>query len=215
MAKKLYANINNTNKQVKKLYADVLGDGVNKKIKKLYTAVEGVYKLVFTETTVWKKYATISTATYTEVIKTDGQAAGMTQTNPYTIAATNEFGTYMNMRWATSYTFNSSTGKFTLNNYTEGTYLQAYMAGVINSGNSTYYVQGYTNTTSGSIDTNYVFRVFNGEYANTLYFKNRHSATKSTTYSQGTYIEDVESDDPTAYPDDGYQDGYWYVKQSQ
>lgn len=31
---------------------------------------------------------------------------------------------------------------------------------------------------------------------------------------QGTYIEDVTSTNPSAYPDNGIQDGYWYVKQS-
>ena len=36
----------------------------------------------------------------------------------------------------------------------------------------------------------------------------------NTTYSQGTYIEDVESDNENAYPTNGYQDGYWYVKKS-
>ena len=36
-----------------------------------------------------------------------------------------------------------------------------------------------------------------------------------TTYSQGTYIEDVESDNENAYPTNGYQDGYWYVKVSE
>lgn len=214
MAKKLYININSVNKQIKKLYADI-GDGVNKKIKKMYAAVDGVYKLIFAEATVWKKYAATSTTTYTEVIKTDGQAAGMTQTNPYTIASKNQYGTYLNMRWATSYTFDSSTGKFTLNNYTEGTYLEAHMAGAITTGSSKYYVQGCTSNNGSRIDTTCVFRVFNGEYASALYFKNKHYATKSTTYSQGAYIEDVESDDPSAYPDNGvHTDGYWYVKQA-
>lgn len=32
------------------------------------------------------------------------------------------------------------------------------------------------------------------------------------TYSKGTYIEDVTSKDSEAYPKNGYQDGYWYVK---
>ena len=36
----------------------------------------------------------------------------------------------------------------------------------------------------------------------------------NTTYSQGDYIEDVESDNENAYPANGYQDGYWYVKKS-
>lgn len=36
----------------------------------------------------------------------------------------------------------------------------------------------------------------------------------NTTYSQGEYIEDVESDNENAYPANGYQDGYWYIKKS-
>ena len=163
---------------------------------------------------IWKKYNCTSTTTYTEVIKTDGQGAGMTQTNPYTIASTNQYGTYLSMRWATSYTFDSETGKFTLKNYKEGTYLEAYYAGVLNSGSSTYYVQGSTSG-SGTIDTNYVFRVFNGEYAGSLYFKNRHSSTKTTTYSRGAYIIDIQASSSSAYPTNGrHSDGYWYELQS-
>lgn len=35
-------------------------------------------------------------------------------------------------------------------------------------------------------------------------------------YSQGSYISDVEDDNPSAYPDNGrHTDGYWYVKQAE
>lgn len=33
-----------------------------------------------------------------------------------------------------------------------------------------------------------------------------------SSVSAGSYIEDVESEDENAYPDNGVQDGYWYVK---
>ena len=39
---------------------------------------------------------------------------------------------------------------------------------------------------------------------------------QDTSYSQGSYIQDVENDNPNAYPDNGrHSDGYWYVKQSE
>lgn len=31
--------------------------------------------------------------------------------------------------------------------------------------------------------------------------------------SQGSYVDEVTSEDPAAYPENGEQDGYWYVKQ--
>ena len=31
---------------------------------------------------------------------------------------------------------------------------------------------------------------------------------------KGSYIYDVASNDPNAYPENGVQDGYWYVKVS-
>ena len=31
--------------------------------------------------------------------------------------------------------------------------------------------------------------------------------------SQGSYMDEVTSEDPAAYPENGEQDGYWYVKQ--
>lgn len=37
--------------------------------------------------------------------------------------------------------------------------------------------------------------------------------TKNYTDAQGEYIEDVTSSDYNAYPENGVQDGYWYVRQ--
>lgn len=40
------------------------------------------------------------------------------------------------------------------------------------------------------------------------------SLDKNISYSQGTYISDVESNNPNTYPENGRaSDGYWYVKQ--
>ena len=51
----------------------------------------------------------------------------------------------------------------------------------------------------------------NGQSGNYWYVYDR----QDISYSRGSYIGDVESDNPSAYPTNGrHTDGYWYVKQS-
>ena len=41
-------------------------------------------------------------------------------------------------------------------------------------------------------------------------------AQDKITYTQGSYVADVEADEPNTYPDNGrHTDGYWYVKQPE
>lgn len=67
-------------------------------------------------------------------------------------------------------------------------------------------------TASGIVTSTNSAAYPNGGYVGGYYYDNR---TSETIQQQGTYIEDVESSNPSAYPDNGVgTDGYWYVKQS-
>ena len=39
-----------------------------------------------------------------------------------------------------------------------------------------------------------------------------YDALYEPEYQKDVYIDTVSSKDPAAYPDNGEQDGYWYVK---
>ena len=55
-------------------------------------------------------------------------------------------------------------------------------------------------------------------YATMLYYGSPYTQNKYTLTGvkeiKGSYIYDVASNDPNAYPENGVQDGYWYVKVS-
>lgn len=55
-------------------------------------------------------------------------------------------------------------------------------------------------------------------YATMIYYGSPYTQKKYTLTGvkevKGSYISDVDSTDPNAYPENGVQDGYWYVKVS-
>ena len=105
---------------------------------------------------------------------------------------------------SSSYNFNSTTGLFTSSGSvtsmqtTEG-WTSSLKYYIPNSGSSNYMYE-YVSKKKSS----------NG-YVCTVY---EWTAKMSISYEMGTYIEDVISDNETAYPENGrHTDGYWYVKQ--
>lgn len=196
-------------KQIKKLYADI-GDGTYKKIKKLYADIDGVYKLIFAKATVWKKYKVIKTTTYEKVETQNPSSVTFQNNGSYAFADPDSSS-------PTPYSFNKNTGLFS-----PKTKLQTIAAS--NIGNhmkytpKSVYFQGATsvavNPTSRTVYTGYVSHSGNSLTGYNVNFEYMYTSQEITTNTQGDYIEDIESDDPSAYPDNGYQDGYWYVKQA-
>lgn len=70
----------------------------------------------------------------------------------------------------------------------------------------------YFSTSAGTTGTLYYEYWWYDGYTSGDIIGKRH--TLSTSQTKGAYIEDVTSTDANAYPNDGIQNGYWYVKQS-
>lgn len=141
----------------------------------------------------WKKYNTKSVTTYTE---------NESQVNNVTMFISDIIYAF------TGKTFDSKTGKFTLQGRVSlYNYEQVY-------GQYPYVLQNFAGTMY-DVDTVYkatsVTFVTYSSYSVSGY---KYTAKSNTTYSQGTYIENVTSPDENAYPENGrHTDGYWYVKQ--
>lgn len=106
------------------------------------------------------------------------------------------------IRYASKYTFNTSTGVYTLTSSVSGTIADL-------TSTKKYYM--FDSSTSGS--QMYEFRslstIENNEAALTYYLRTSASSEAET---KGTYISDVTSENASAYPTNGkHTDGYWYV----
>ena len=106
------------------------------------------------------------------------------------------------IRYASAYTFDTSTGVFTLKSSASGT-----IANLTSTkkyyifGSSTSDVQMYEFRSIGTIEDN--------EARFTYYL---WTSASSEAEAQGTYISDVTSENASAYPTNGkHTDGYWYV----
>lgn len=172
---------------------DVNVNGVWKPLYKTYTNVGGAWKDAWESLFVWKKYKCTETVTYE--MKTDKNASKLS------------FYSYAYVTLYKTYTYNSSDGTFTVP--TASNQIATARGSEIGSLRYSYpyYKDSGTEiseiTSSGNYYNNYY------SYSRTLYY-----SEKVTSYSQGTYIEDVTSDNETAYPENGrHTDGYWYVKQ--
>lgn len=124
-----------------------------------------------------------------------------------------------------SYSFSSSTGRFTLSS--TNTLSSSYDFGA-RYGDTVRYLcsnpyNGDVTATSGYelykiIDTGIVYAVNEQGYGQHTGFMNyekyTREGTQKTTESKGTYLSDVSSTNPSAYPNNGkHTDGYWYVIQ--
>lgn len=167
-------------------------NGVWKQLYKTYTNVDGVWKDAWESLFVWKKYNAVGTSVWEE------------KTEETTVRMFYSSGTFILYKVKT---FDASTGKIGVDksggaksvNYTAG-YNTSYP---YYSTDDVYKITGEGTYNQTSTGTRYY------EYPALMYYSER-----VTTYTQGTYIEDVTSDNETAYPENGiHTDGYWYVKQ--
>lgn len=131
----------------------------------------------------WAKYNAKTVQIYTE-----SQGAQKSMSLPSTV------------KNSAGYSFDSSTGKFSLKTSYTNTGAD-YVAGYYKSRRYIY--------VSSSVPVAYV----SSATTNAIYYKPL-VATASTTQVNGDFIENVNSEDANAYPNNGiHTDGYWYVKQ--
>ena len=164
--------------------------------------VEGVY--VPHGAYVWKKYATTpkyvenSNEFYKKVLTTEPQNKAITYER------------------SSTYTFDESTGLFTLGSGNSGSI--AYDSyGEINDPSNYYMIGTRTGTTMYKNDgTTYVPTLYNNADGVTiLAYNDSHLVTEYQSeliYEKSDFVDFVISDSPTAYPDGGEQGGYWYEK---
>lgn len=155
-------------------------------------------------TYIWKKYNSKATSTPTGKYR-DSYVDDVTLTgSSYTKA----------LRLGESYSFDKSTGKYTLSSVDSGPvswleqgngpYLMSVSSPVTTADYVYKYISGSLETTGTSSSSSFTVRAE----------KRQAVAETTTTYSQGTYISDVTSTSSSAYPKNGrHSDGYWYVYQ--
>lgn len=208
MAKSIYSNINNIDKKITKMY---IGDNDNiaREAKKGYIGDDtNIARLFKSPEYVWQKYTLKSSASWSKVYS----PAGFRDSN-YILSRTIVTGltisngvftrkTYINNAWAyvdmpiTVY-FGTIGGYGTL----MGTSTRLY---------DVYDISGYN--TFGKT-TAYRFDLDTYTYQGSSSFRCTGTLYKGTiTNSQGTFVENIISEDPSTYPENGMQDGYWYVK---
>ena len=217
MAKAVYIG-NNNSKKVKKMY---LGNGTSHKVKKGYIGVDGLAKLFFSGATVWKKYNAVENHTYhwnrfNRVTKTTYKW------NRYNINSVTTY-TWKKYRITESYTIRLTKDTLSFKWYEndnpyEKVYRSARATGVgsraislsglvtITPSNYDKLVGYYTTTGHGRFYKITEFSRYEGSSAK--YMGTRIEGTKGS--SSHTYIGTVSSTNPSAYPNGGSQDGYYY-----
>lgn len=251
MAKAVYIGNDNA-KKVKKMY---LGNGTSHKVKKGYIGNEsGKARLFYSSGRIWKKYNTVTTRTYqwskygvySERYIHEEEWHGSILAWPilptYTFYTTTVeptldisgnyvFGSYEKITYHRGSTLEINGGVYLLCTNNHG---ETPMPGVI------YYFYSdsgitVTTTSKGQLQCSghgYMYgrrdRYVKDDFLDYVYSSNRSEypdddyennywyvyEKEEISYSRGTYISDVESDNPNAYPSDGrHTDGYWYVRQ--
>ena len=151
-------------------------------------------------------------------ISTSGyKVYGTTQWDGAASLETDSGYTYNYIFAASSYTIVStesytSTGMTNFYEFTfNGNSISSYYNGYIILGTMKAYMRnGSKSSLSGTVSSdNSSAYPDNGISKDKWYEK----TTTDESYSKGDYIETVEAFDPTEYPNDGYYNGYWYVKQ--
>lgn len=182
--------VGGTSKTISGGYVNI--GGVWKPIAKTYVNVNGVWENAWKDLYTWKKYRVKSEKVYAE-----SKASTITQE---TLSKTDK------VYCGKGYTFNTSTGKYTLQTTKSGTVSD------LSSATYKYFMFGTskTGTTMCEVNSKSTSTVNDSVYLKYYLY----TTTYSTKQVQGTYIEDVTAENASAYPTNGvHTDGYWYVKQ--
>ena len=219
MGKGIYIGNSNA-KKVSKLY---FGNGISHKVKKGYIGVGNVAKLFYSSGYVWKKY-TVKYNTIYQLKNTDDytSADGVGDVRRVTLGYYSynaQIPFYRSMRFDTTngnisfyeqinLTF---TGDDLSNKWASAGYPQY----VYDTDGHPFYLNNRMpdGTRGGSLN----YRHSGQDYY--IYYRGYPKFITTTTVQkkvQGDYIGDVNSDNPSAYPNNGeYSDGYWYVFQGE
>lgn len=201
MAKHVYIGQDSAAKKVTEIRVGI--NGISKNVKCAYIGVDGVAKQFWprTLTHVWNRYRVNTVTTYSESIIS-------TMSADLVDATLNRCG-----ELPKSYSFNSSTGLYTLSNPSKPddeldtvltksckrVYYRPY-----------YYFSEFEATPTGEYTEFYEVDYYQaGKRASATL----HGRTESTSHVRGSFIDVVTSTSPGTYPTDGQYGSYWYVYQ--
>lgn len=217
MAKGIYIGNSNA-KKVKKIY---LGDSNSRKVKKGYVGVNNQAKLFYSSGYVWKKY-TVKYNTIYQIKNTDDYTSpdGVGDVRRVTLGYypyKAQIPFYRSMR------FDTTTGSISfyeqINLTFKGDTLTNEWA-IADYPPYTYDIDGHPfnlNIRLPDWGGNFDYRHSGQDYY--IYYRGYPKFITTTTVQkkvQGDYVGDVNSDNPSAYPNNGeYSDGYWYVFQGE
>ena len=203
MSRKIYIGTG-TSRKIRQLY---IGSGnMARRIKAAYVGVSGTSKKVWPMLYVWNRYTINSNVWYEEYISSEKNVTIRNKARVH--------------RRISSYNYISTSGAFGLFNYTASGY--EYISDLPNG--TTIYC-GYSgdifisNNTVSFIDCNETgsFVQLHDFYklnSSTLRYRIHDSQRKSSA-SIGSYVDQVFSENRSAYPDNGQFGSYWYVYQGE
>lgn len=205
MAKCIYIG-DAASRKVKNLYIGINNE--SRKIKTAYVGVNNSSRIFYNFGYVWKKYKTV----YTDEVITRGENASSRE---YFITSvdTNKYKTLTAVNSEKLY-FDEASGKFVPTGiiyFRKTIYYDNISANAVNYNDYTTIeeVPSFAIYCSDSIIVTYQKSGIYAEPWSWTAFN-----THSVGTAKGSYIEDVISDNPNAYPINGrHTDGYWYVRQ--
>lgn len=191
-------------------------DGVQRELDSMTAMIDGVEREIFSRETKWNKYSVNVKTTYNQVLLDSSY-------RKYADYTTNSYIAHL----YSACTLDPSTGKFNLSG--DQLTVKATPQTSSNEGKvqdlvdstTTWWWDGKLGASGIPKESNHanletVVKVdpsrMHGSKNEITWYGYRYGVTSTTTRSQGTFIETVSSKDPAAYPDNGEQDGYWYVK---
>lgn len=204
----IYVTIGGTQRELSSIPAMV--NGAQRELKSFLATVDGVQRELLAAKTRWERYKVNVKSSY-EMVTSSTYSVTASESNDESI------------RVYSDCTLSQSTGEFTLS----GTKYTAWTWGSKSSNqeeidyvldNGLLWFDGETYRSGGAAATSgphtQVGKIKSGSAASTRITWNCdvYTAKLVETQTRGAYIDEVESTDENAYPADGVQDGYWYVK---
>lgn len=214
MAKAIYLG-DNTSRKVKKIYE---GNGTAQKVKKGYIGdSSGKARLFFSGSTRWNKYNI-------QLIEQLSPAAYRYSTNGYSSVSLS-WGESVQLNEDPLYCLphgNNQGSAYIISNDDDRRVdvridRQLYVRWVTGSGglSATGFTVKLTNTYQYRLDVAFIIDYAGGTYwfyLDTTVMPEVQYYEVSAIKSQGSLVGIVESDNPSAYPDNGISGNYWYVK---
>ena len=214
----IYVNVDGAQKVLSDVYANI--DGAQRRVTTMYANIDGAQKNLMGYK--WAKYnmayEQVTTPTNSVSLKQDdGKCVNFASMPGSKFSFDTSTGYFLGDAEAqVSGTFNAIGASTSQNylflgggNYKDGTIWGALKNGVTPKGIMGYYIPKNSTVVLSKNSLGMTNGATFSRTDNTIII---YSSQKSTT-QHGDFIEYVTSNDETAYPDNGLQDGYWYIRQ--